>query len=453
MDNKLFKSKSEFMAIIEQLEKDKNIKRDEIFKTISDSIVTALRKYYGKVVQIEADIDPETAEMRAYFVKTVVQDNGIEELEIPLEEAKKYKADANIGENIRIPVDVEDFSRIASQIAKQTLLQKIRFSERDKTYNEFSPRIGEIVTGLVTHINNRDILVNLGKAEAVLPYMEQIKRERYSVNDRVKAIIQRVEKTRTPQIILSRASIEFIKAILQNEIPEIYDGIVEIIKIVREPGVRSKIIVKSNSPKIDPVGACVGVKGSRIKSIMAELSNERIDLIPFSEDIVQIIAKAFSPAKVSSVSIDKANKRAIIVVPDDQIEFAYGRYDTNKTLVERLTDFSFEIKSESEKDKESTDFFKKQVKKMMDVEGITQKVAETLVKMGHNDPQKIANMKIEELSSLSGIGEKTAQKIIEAFKKYIANESGKKEDTAKPEAEATVEEKKEEITEKNDNKE
>jgi N utilization substance protein A len=411
--------KNEFMSIIEQLEKDKNIKKEEIFKTISEAIVTALRKYYGKVVQIEAEIDPETAQMRAYFVKDVVDEAAIEELEITLEEAKKYKPDAKVGEKIRIPVDIADFSRIASQIAKQTLLQKIRISERDKIYAEFSPRVGEIVTGLVTHISNKDILVNLGKAEAILPYSEQIKRERYSVNDRVKAIIQRVEKNRTPQIILSRASVEFMKALLVNEIPEIYEGIVEIVNIVREPGVRSKIIVKSNSPKIDPVGACVGVKGSRIKAVMAELSNEKIDLIPYSDEIVNIIAKAFSPARVSSVSIDRENKIAIIIVPDDELELAKGRDDVNRKLVEKLTGYTFEIKTESEKQKESVEAFKKQVKKLMEIDGITQKVAETLVKVGYNDPEKIAQLKINDLSSLSGIGEKMAHKILESVRNYI----------------------------------
>ncbi|MGC8867455.1 MAG: transcription termination factor NusA [Elusimicrobiales bacterium] len=422
--DKTFK-KGEFMAIIEQLEKDKNIKKDEIFKTIADATITALRKYYGKLVQIEADVDNETAEVKAYFVKDVVDEVGVDELEISLEEAKKYKADAKIGEKIRIPIDVRDFSRIASQIAKQTLLQKMRISEREKVYSEFSPRVGEIVSGLVTHINNRDILVNLGKAEAILPFSEQIKKERYSVNDRIKAIIQRVEKNRTPQIILSRASIEFLKAIFQNEIPEIYDGIVEIVKVVREPGVRSKIIVKSNSSKIDPVGACVGVKGSRIKAIMAEISNEKIDLIPYSEDIVQIIAKAFSPAKVSSVSIDKLNKRAIVIVADDQIDMAVGRDGINRALVEKLTDYTFEVKSESQKEKEISENFRSSVKKLMEIEGISQRIAETLVKFGYSTPEKIIGLKPDELSTLSGIGDKTAQKIIEGVKKYLSENKDK----------------------------
>lgn len=421
--------KSEFMAIIEQLERDKNIKKEEIFKTISDAIVTALRKYYGKLVQIEAEVNPETAEMKAYFIKDVVDEVGVEELEVSLEEAKKYNPEAKIGDKVKIPVNIEDFSRIASQIAKQTLLQKIRISEREKIYAEFSPRVGEIVSGLVTHINNKDILVNLGKAEAILPYTEQIKKEKYSVNDRIKAIIQRVEKNKTPQIILSRASVEFLKAIFHNEIPEIYDGIVEIVNIVREPGVRSKIIVKSNSSKIDPVGACVGVKGSRIKAIMAEISNEKIDLIPYSDDIVQIIAKAFSPAKVSSVSIDKTNKRAIVVVPDDQVELALGKDDVNKSLVERLTGYSFEVKSESQKEKEAWENFRAQVKKLMEIEGITQRIAETLVKAGYNTPQKISALKLEELSSFSGIGEKTAQKIMDAVKRYLHEKTDKTDNT------------------------
>ncbi len=419
--DKMFKNKSEFMGIIEQLERDKNIKREEIFKTISDAVVTALRKYYGKTVQIEAEVDPNTMEIKAYFVKDVVEDSPIEDLEILIEDARKYNPEVKIGDKVKIPINVEEFSRIASQIAKQTLLQKIRFHEKEKIFNEFSPRIGEIVSGIVTHISNKDILVNLGKAEAILPYSEQIKKEKYSVNDRVKAIIQRVEKNKTPQIILSRASIEFMKAILQNEIPEIYEGIVEIVKIVREPGVRAKVIVKSNSNKIDPVGACVGVKGSRIKAIMAELSNEKIDLIPYSDDIVQIIAKAFSPAKVSSVLIDKENKFAIIVVPDDQKELATGRDGINKGLVERLTEYSFEIKTESEKNKESSELFKKQVKKLCEIEGITPKIAEVLVKAGYGDIEKLNKADINQLSSLSGIGEKTAQKIIDSVKTYMEN--------------------------------
>lgn len=423
---KQFKGKSEFSILIEQLEREKNIKREDIFKTITDSLISALRKYYGKTVQITAEIDPDTAEMRGYLIKKVVDKVYTPDLEISVEEAGKYKENPQIGEDIKIPVDVKDFARIAAQTAKQVLFQKIREVEKEKIYEEFKPREGEIVTGLINHIAGKDLYVDLGRAQAILPYSEQIKKEKYSVNDRVKAIIQRVERDKNFQIVLSRASINFLKALFENEVPEIADKIVEMVKIVREPGVRSKIIVKSNSAKVDPVGSCVGVRGSRIKLIMAELSNEKIDLIPYTEDIVQLIARAFSPAKVSSVSIDKENKRAIVVVPDDQLAIAIGKDGVNKRLASELTGYTFEVKSEKQRQEENDKTFKNYVNELLKIEGMTQKNAETLVAMGYVDISKIAKMKVEDLSSLQGIGEKTALKIIENAKKFIEKSENSK---------------------------
>lgn len=417
------KSKGEFMVILEQLEREKNIRRDDVFKTIKDALSSALRKNYGKTVQIETDIDPDTAEMKAFLIKKVVKDVYTPEIEISVDNAKKYKEDAQLNEQIRIPVEVKDFARIAAQTAKQVLLQKIREIEKDKIYEEFKPREGEIVTGLVNHLMGRDIFVDIGKAEAVLPYYEQIRKEHYNVNDRIKAIIQRVEKDKAYQIVLSRGSIEFLKALFENEVPEISDGIVELVKIVREPGIRSKIIVKSNSSKVDPVGSCVGVRGSRIKVIMGELSNEKIDLIPYTEDIVHLIARAFSPAKVVSVSIDKVNKRAIIIVPDDQLAIAIGREGVNKRLASEITGYTFEVKSEGQKSQENAQNIQNQVDELLKIEGLGQKTAETLAAMGYVDIDKIAKMKPEDLSSLQGIGEKTALKIIEGAKKVIGGKN------------------------------
>ncbi|GAB4028613.1 MAG: transcription termination factor NusA [Elusimicrobiota bacterium] len=413
------KNKGEFMIILEQLEREKNIKKDDVFKTIKDALSSALRKNYGKTVQIETDIDPDTAEMKAFLIKKVVKDVYTPEIEVNLDTARKYKEDAQLDEDIRIPVEVKDFARIAAQTAKQVLLQKIREIEKDKIYDEFKPREGEIVTGLVNHLVGRDIFVDIGKAEAVLPYFEQIRKEHYSVNDRIKAIIQRVEKDKAYQIVLSRGSLEFLKALFENEVPEISDGIVELVKIVREPGVRSKVIVKSNSSKVDPVGSCVGVRGSRIKVIMGELSNEKIDLIPYTEDIVQLIARAFSPAKVLSVAIDKVNKRAIVIVPDDQLAIAIGREGVNKRLASEITGYSFEVKSEGQKSEENAKSVQNHVDELLKIEGLGQKTAETLAAMGYVEPEKIAKMKPEDLSSLQGIGEKTANKIIEGAKKLI----------------------------------
>lgn len=413
------KSKGEFMVILEQLEREKNIRKEDVFKTIKDALSSALRKNYGKTVQIETDIDPDTAEMKAFLIKKVVKDVYTPEVEINIEHAKKYKEDAKLDEELRIPVEVKDFARIAAQTAKQVLLQKIREIEKDKIFEEFKPREGEIVTGLVNHMMGRDIFVDIGKAEAVLPYFEQIKKEHYAVNDRIKAIIQRVEKDKAYQIVLSRGSVEFLKALFENEVPEIADGIVELVKVVREPGIRSKVIVKSNSSKVDPVGSCVGVRGSRIKVIMDELSNEKIDLIPYTEDIVQLIARAFSPAKVLSVAIDKVNKRAIVIVPDDQLAIAIGREGVNKRLASEITGYSFEVKSEGQKSQEAAENMQSRVDELLKIEGLGQKTAETLAAMGYVDIEKIAKMKTEDLSSLQGIGEKTALKIIEGAKKLI----------------------------------
>jgi len=416
---KQFKGKSEFVILLEQLEREKNIKREDVFKTITDSLISALRKYYGKTAQITAEIDPQTAEMRGYLIKKVTDKVFTPELEISLNEAQKYNPSSKIGDDLKIPVDVKDFARIAAQTAKQVLFQKIREVEKEKIYEEFKPREGEIVTGLVNHIGGKDIYVDLGRAEAILPYSEQIKKERYSVNDRIKAIIHKVEKDKGFQIVLSRASIGFLKALFENEVPEIADKVVEMVKIVREPGIRSKIIVKSNSSKVDPVGSCVGVRGSRIKLIMADISNEKIDLIPYTDDIVQLIVRAFSPAKVSSVSIDKENKRAIVIVPDDQLAIAIGKDGVNKRLASELTGYAFEVKSESQKQSETDKNTQLLIDELLKVEGLSRKNAEILVAMGYTDVEKISKMKVEDLSVLQGIGEKTAKKIIENCKKFI----------------------------------
>lgn len=416
---KQFKQKSEFIIILEQLEKEKNIKKDDVFKTIKDSLSSALRKNYGKTVQIETDIDPDTAEMQAYLIKKVVEDVYTPEVEISIEHAKKYKENPQIGEDLKIPVDVKDFARIAAQTAKQVLLQKIREIEKEKTYEEFKPREGEIVTGLVNHVVGKDIYVDIGKAEAILPYSEQIRKEHYSVNDRIKAIIERVEKDRAYQIVLSRGSIKFLKALFENEVPEIADKVVEIVKVAREPGLRSKVIVKSNSSKVDPVGACVGVRGSRIKVIMSELSGEKIDLIPYTEDVVQLIARSFSPAKITSVSIDKVNKRAIIIVPDDQVAIAIGTTGVNKRLASEITGYMFDVKSEGQKSEEEAKSTQSKIDDLLKIEGMGQKTAETLAAMGYVNIEKLAKMKVEDLSSLQGIGEKTALKIIEGAKKAL----------------------------------
>ncbi|HAT72768.1 MAG TPA: transcription termination/antitermination protein NusA [Elusimicrobia bacterium] len=439
--NKEQKNKSDLLLALEQLEREKNIKREDVFKTITDSLVSALRKYFGKTAQIMAGIDPETGDMAGFLVKKVSETVVTPELEITLAEAQKHQPDAKMGDDVHIPVPIQDFSRIAAQTAKQVLIQKIREIEKVRVYDEYKPREGEVVTGLVHHVAGRDIFVDLGKAEAILPFSEQIRREHFSVNQRVRAIIHRVDKeNKGLQIVLSRASGNFLKALFEAEVPEIAEKVIEIVDVVRDPGFRAKVLVRSNSPKVDPVGACVGIRGSRIRVIMSELANEKIDLIPYIEDTLTMIAKSFSPATVSSVKIlDKENKRAQIIVPDDQLAMAIGREGQNIRLASRLTGWEIEVKSEgqrSEDNKRTTDMA---MQDLLKIDGIGAKVAETLITMNVLDIRTVAGLTEEELCSLEGIGEKTAQKIIAGAKKFIEENPNYGQAAAQEEATKTEE--------------
>ncbi|OGR45737.1 MAG: transcription termination factor NusA [Elusimicrobia bacterium GWC2_51_8] len=418
---KVFKGKSELMVVLEQLEREKGILREDVFKTITDALVSALRKYFGKTAQITATIDPETAEMKGFLVKKVVKQVFTDELEITLEEARKKNPKAKLDDDLSMEVGIQDFSRIAAQTAKQVLVQKIREIEKVKVYEEFKPREGEIVTGLVHHLAGRDIFVDMGKTEAILPYGEQIRREHYTMNQRVRAIIHRVDKeNKGLQIVLSRASTAFMKGLFEAEIPEIAEKVVEIVDIVRDPGFRAKVLVKSNSTKVDPVGACVGIRGSRIRVIMSELSNEKIDLIPYIEDTMALLAKAFAPATVSSVRVlDKESKKAMVIVPDDQLAIAIGREGQNIRLVSRLTGWQLEVKSEGQKLEEVRKNTEASTQDLLQIEGIGPKAADTLVKVGMNDIRKLSALSVADLTSFEGIGEKTAQKIISGAQKFI----------------------------------
>lgn len=415
-------SKSELLIALDQLEREKNIDKNEILKTITDALVSALRKYFGKTAQITAEIDPDTGEMKGFIIKKVVDEVFSPDLEISLTDALKIKSDAKIDEEIKIPVDIKDFSRMAATIAKQVLVQKIREIEKMKLYEEFKPREGEIVSGVVRYVTAKDVFVDLGKAEAVLPFSEQIRKEHYKVHDHIKAIIHRVAKeNKGLQIILSRASPAFLKALLEAEVPEIGEKIVEVVGVVRDPGFRAKVVVKSNSAKIDPVGACVGVRGSRIRVIMAELGGEKIDLIQHSDDISTMIMMALAPASVRSVKIvDKELKRALVIVPDGQLSVAIGKEGQNIKLVSKLTGWDIDVKSERQKDEKDRQSNKTIVQDLCKIDGIDLKTAETLIKMGITEVKQLENLKTEDLSSFQGIDEKTAQKIINGIQKYIS---------------------------------
>lgn len=436
----------DLLFALESLEREKNISREDTLKTIEDALISALRKHLGRNALLSARIDPEEGTIEAYQTLAVVEEVSNPEVEISLQDAKAIDSKAKIGKDIIKVLEVDDFSRIAAQIAKQVLIQKIRGIERDNLYKEFKPREGEIVTGLVRRFSDRDIVVDLGKAEALLPYCEQIRKEHFTHGSRVKAVIEKVlspldlpgiktdsplsryksaalkldKGQRGPYIILSRTSPTFLTELMKVEIPELSENIIEIKGVYRDPGFRAKVIVKSNDNNVDPIGTCVGMRGIRIRAVTGELSGEKIDLINYSDDVVSTITNALSPAKVLSVRIvDLTEKKALVIVPDDQLAIAIGKDWQNVKLASKITGWELEIKSESQKNQEGAEAAQLVKNALADVPGIGPKLAEVLTKAGFDSVEKIAKLDPEHLATLQGVGDKTAQKIIDGAKQYL----------------------------------
>jgi N utilization substance protein A len=410
--------KSELMTALEQIAREKNIPVEEILAMIEGAVVSSLRKHVGKNADIRATIDPETGTFSAIVAKKVVDEVVEPELEMTLEDAQKIKKSAKVGDEVTYPAPAADFARIAAQTAKQVLTQRVREVERDKLYEEFKPKEGEIVNGSVHRFLDRNIIVDLGKTEGILPLREQIRRERYGIGANVRAVILRVDKAqRGPAVVLSRASELFLQRLMEMEIPEIADRTVEVVHIVRDPGFRSKVIVKSNDPKVDPIGACVGLRGSRIRSIMNEIAGERIDLIPHADSAEQALANALAPAKVATVRLtDVENRVAEILVAEEQLALAIGKDGQNVRLAQKLTGWTLEVKSEGQKQAERAAATGEAAKGLASLEGVGPKTVEALVKAGVTDVAKLASYTPEELKTLAGIGEKTAAKIVAAAK-------------------------------------
>src|SRR3989344_2857879 len=318
--------KNSLIPVLDQIERDKGVKKEEILKMIESSLVSAYRKHYGKIMNVIASSAPETAEIKAFLVKKVVEEVQNPQEEISREEAKGLKLDATVGAEVQISVATEEFSRIAAQIAKQIIVQKIREVERTTLFDEFSGKEMSMASGSVHRYAERNLIIDLGRAEAILPVREQVRRERFNLGERLKVLVLKVEKgSRGPQILVSRAHPDIVKRLLEMEVPEINEKIVEIISVVRDPGFRSKVLVKSNNGKVDPVGTCVGVKGSRIRPIIDELRGERIDLIPWHPETEKFVGLSLSPAKVLSVSLIKDTKTAEVTVTNDMYLLAIGR--------------------------------------------------------------------------------------------------------------------------------
>jgi len=333
---------------IEQIVKEKGIERQVVLEAMEQAVLSAANKKYRNTRDLEARYNLDTGEVELFEFVTVVDEVQDSYKEISLDEAREIDPDVEIGDSLGEKLDASGFSRIAAQTAKQVIIQKVREAERETIFNEYSDRQWEIITGMVRRFEKGDLLVDLGRAEAVLPSKEQMPREVYRPGDRIRAIITEIRMTtKGPQIILSRTHPSMLAKLFEAEVPEIAEGIVEINAIVRDPGSRAKVAVSSNDSDVDPVGACVGMRGARVQNVVSELRGEKIDIIPWSEDIARFACNALSPAQVSKVFVDEDNRALEVVVADDQLSLAIGKRGQNVSLAARLTGCRIDIKSES----------------------------------------------------------------------------------------------------------
>ena len=340
----------EFFDALEELSIEKGINKDYLLDAIETALVTAYKRNFNSSENVKIVVDEENATIKVYSLKEVVEEVFDPAIEIDLEAARKVNKKAKMEDIVEIEITPKDFGRISAQTAKQVIVQKIREAEREIVFSEYSDRQGEIVSGLVQKVDKNVIIVDLGRLEGVMTLNEQISDEIYEVNDRIKAYVLEVQKSSkgVPQMLISRTHPGFVRRLLELEIPEIYEGLIEIKNIVREPGSRTKVAVYSTDPNIDPVGSCVGPRGTRIQNILNELKNEKIDVVEWSEDPVQYIASALSPATVLAVDIDEVNMASKVVVPDSQLSLAIGKDGQNARLSAKLTGWKIDIKSESQ---------------------------------------------------------------------------------------------------------
>ncbi|MGF3076914.1 transcription termination factor NusA [Facklamia sp. P12955] len=338
----------ELVNAMKVLEAEKGIKPEVIKEALESALILAYKKNYDQAQNVEVVFNEETGDIKVYSVKEVVDINYDSTLEISLEEALKINRAYEIGDKIKFEVTPKDFGRIATQTAKHVVMQRIREAERDIIYDEFIVHQDEILTGIIERSDARNVYVNLGKVEAIMPASEQIPTEQFQMDERVKVYVVKVDKTsKGPQIVVSRSHADFLKRLFEQEVPEIYEGVVEIISIAREAGDRSKVAVSSRDSNIDPVGTCVGPRGSRVQSIVNELNGENMDIIQWDEDPSTFIKNAMNPAEVINVVFDEDNHSCIVVVPDYQLSLAIGKKGQNARLAARLTGYKIDIKSET----------------------------------------------------------------------------------------------------------
>ncbi len=412
----------ELKRLIEQMGKDKGIEKEVIIEALESAILTAARKKLGAKVELESKYNEEAGELEVFQFKTVVEKVIDPETQISLEQARnELDEEAEPGDSLGMKIDAASFGRIAVQTAKQIIIQKVKDAERDKIFDEYKDKKSQIVSGFVQRFEGGSIIVNLGRAEAVIPPSEQIHRETYKRGDRIRAYIVDVKKiSKGPQIVLSRTHPGFLRALFELEVPEISEGFIEIVNVAREPGNRSKISVRTLDKDIDPVGACVGMRGSRVQSVVQELKGEKIDIVPYSEDSVKYICSALSPAKVSKVFMYEDEKSMEVIVPDDQLSLAIGKSGQNVRLAVRLTGWKIDVKNESMLQKQAEEG----PKLLLKVPDLDEATAELLFKEGFKSVAALSSADPEVLKAIPGMDAEKVQGIIERAAQVLDKDAG-----------------------------
>jgi len=408
----------EILDALSQITREKSVDRTLLVETLEQGLASAVRKKYGLTADVEVKFQNETGSITVALRRTVVETVEDPALQLTVEEARAYQPDARVGHVLTFPLPIAEFGRNAIQTAKQVLIQRVREAERERVFKEYADKIGVLVRGVVQQVDRGNVIVKLDHSEGFLPAREQIPRSYHRQGDYVRAVVIAVDKSaKGPQVILSRTHPDFLRRLFESEVPEIAENIVEVRAVAREAGFRSKISVYSTDPRVDAVGSCVGLKGSRVQSIVRELGGERIDIVPWSSDPSVFVSRALSPAKVMDVKVNEADKRMTVVVADDQLSLAIGKGGQNARLAARLTGWKIDLisRSDQKKREELGRSTRIEVEKLELGEATTEK----LIGAGIETVQELLAAPLERLVEIPGIGEKTAEKILSTAKEYV----------------------------------
>jgi N utilization substance protein A len=418
-------SKFDLNAILSQMGRDKGIDKQVLIEAVESAMLSAARKHYGHNLNLEAKFNPETGEIEVVQFKVVVEVVDDSDTQVSLDEARRGDPEAMVGEELGRKLDTEVLGRIAAQTAKQVIMQKVRDAERGVIYEEYKDSKGELMNGIVLRVERGNIIVNLGRTEAILPKREQIQREKYRPGDRLRGMVLDVDRSaRGPQIVLTRSHPDFLRKLFELEVPEIAEKVIELKAVAREPGERAKIAVFSNDSTIDPVGACVGIKGSRVQAVVQELRGERVDIITWTPDEPSFVARALSPAEVSRVVVDEEQHSMEVIVPDEQLSLAIGRRGTNVKLASKLSGWRIDVRSVSVAEEEA----KRARAALGAIPGMDFMHAELLFQHGYRTVREVAEAAVEDLAEVEGLSAEQASTISQKAKEF-AEQLGDEADT------------------------